>query len=318
MYNSTLTNSDKKEYVALNQRLKAENRETKRIMCSKEIRVGTHLFNVISMLKGSTKFTEGVKKIGSSIRWKNLCRKYPIKRVSDDTRLVECNYFSDEKIVIYTAIFGNYDIPQEPVIVPDNCEFVLISDQKIADNSAWKRLDPNKVIPNYMELTNAERNRFCKMFPHKIFQDIRYTIYIDGNIKVVSDLTEFVNHDFRHGMQFHKHKSRNCVYEEMEACRILKKAQKSAIESYSRVLQRRGFPAQYGMAECNVIVRDSSVNKMKIIMEMWWNEFRNNEVKRDQLSLPYLLWQNGIPVDEVTALGENVEDNHAIRVVSHQ
>lgn len=317
MYSSTLSDIDKKNYADFQERLKNENRSVKKVFYSKELRIGSYFADMVSTVKGKENVNSLIQRVRASLRWRKLCKKYPIRCLPHVEKNSDCNYFSDEKIVVYTAIFGNYDIPQEPIVVPDNCEFVLITDQKVPGKSAWKCIDPASIIPKYEELSNAEKNRFCKMFPHKVFPDVRYTIYIDGNIKVITDLTELVNHDLSSGLQFHKHKARNCVYEELEACSILGKASKDAIGAYRTVLQKRQFPAQYGMVECNVIVRDSKNSIMKDIMEEWWEEFHNHEVKRDQLSMPYLLWKHGIEVSSVSELGDNVEENDAIRVIGH-
>ena len=71
------------------------------------------------------------------------------------------------------------------------------------------------------------------------------------------------------------------------------------------------------MLECNLIVRDHDDAAMKKVMEMWWEEFCKRS-KRDQLSLPYVLFKNGIKVESVGVLGTNIFQNYALRVVKHE
>lgn len=317
MYNNSLPANMVEAYVSLQNRLKKENKGYKRVIYSKELRLGYLILELKNTLFGKQRLGYLKQKIYYSIRWKKLCKRYPIIHEEEQISTKESNYFSNEHIVIYTAIFGKYDIPKTPVVVPDNCDFYLITDQEDLVVSTWKTIRASELIPDYDKLSNAERNRFCKMFPYKIFKDVRFSVYIDGNIKPITDLTEFVNHDYKYGLQFHAHKARRCVYDEIEACRILKKSPINALNEYRSKLLNSGFPKKYGMVECNVIVRDHNNEEMKGIMEEWWEEFHRNEVKRDQLSIPYLLWKHGIRIDEVSHLGNNVEENDAIRVVNH-
>ncbi|HMM17386.1 MAG TPA: DUF616 domain-containing protein [Petrimonas sp.] len=286
------------------------------MMNSKEQRIGEYFVLIKQAFKHSADRKKLKLKVQASIRWKKACKKYPIQHVSENPSTVS-NYFSNEKIIIYTVIFGPYDLPLEPIVAPDNCEYIIITDQPVRTDSKWKKYDVSKIIPGFESLSNAEKNRYCKMLPHKIFPDVGYTIYIDGNIKVVTDLTEFVNHDFSCGMQFHRHKARKCVYEEIDACKIMKKAPLKALDDYKSYLRDNGFPTDYGMVECNVIVRDNKSDVMKNVMEQWWREYMDNDVKRDQLSLPFVFWKNRVDINNLCELGNNVAENPAIRVVKH-
>ncbi|MDY2627200.1 MAG: DUF616 domain-containing protein [Lachnospiraceae bacterium] len=314
MFNSNTI--DKAEFILFMERLKNENQQYKQLSGSKELKMGVYLRDFINAFKSLESLKKFIKNTDGKFRWKLLCRKYPIRH--PDSYNTECNYFSDEKFIVYTCIFGNYDIPQEPLFKPDNCEFYIITDQDVPDGSLWRKIDVKEQIPGYDGLTNAEKNRFCKMMPHVIFPDVRKSVYIDGNIKVVSDLTEFINKDLRCGMQFHNHKARTCVYDEIEACKIIRKASSQSLNDYGKYLQKQGFPKHYGMVECNVIVRDHCNERTCRIMEQWWDDFLNHTVKRDQLSLPCLLWKNGIKIDQVNKLGNNVQDNPALRVTGHR
>ena len=311
-----ITNSDEEEkYSLVMDALKSENELYKKMMWSKSYKLGKILLDWLNGITSLKKLRKNIWNIDYSLRWRLLCKKFPIKK--ERIGINKAKYVSNKKFVVYTCIFGKYDYPREPLIVPNNCEYYIITDQSIPKKSKWKRIDVRNIIPEYDKLSNAERNRFCKMLPFFIF-DADYSIYIDGNIKVITDLTEFINLlNSSCGMALHKHKSRICVYDEIEACKILKKSSKSALELYKNKLKNESFPRNYGMLECNVIVRDHSNMEMQEIMKEWWNDFLNNEVKRDQLSLPYILWKRGISISEVCSLGNNVEYNHAIRVCGH-
>ena len=75
------------------------------------------------------------------------------------------------------------------------------------------------------------------------------------------------------------------------------------MDAYAAYLKKAGFPEKYGMLECNMLVRNHTCQEMQQLMEQWWNEFLSSETKRDQLSLPFVLWKNHIRVEQITRLG---------------
>jgi len=308
-------NFDKERFIRNMEALKRENQAYKDVLCSKQYKIGKYFSEFSDAFHSLTQFRKYLRILNGKFRWKKLCKLYPINQNSV-SRVNKANYFFNEEIIIYTSIFGNYDLPQEPVFKPDNCKFLIFTDQEISADSVWEKQElPLELLNgNY---TNAEKNRFCKMLPHHLFPNAHYSIYIDGNIKSITDLTEFVNCCSEIGMALHMHKARRCVYEELEACRLLKKAPISAIDAYKRFLERQHFPRNYGMNECNVIVRDHANPVVCQIMEEWWDTFKKGDVKRDQLSFPFLLYKHGIKPSEIATLGMNVQENPAIRVVEH-
>ena len=58
------------------------------------------------------------------------------------------------------------------------------------------------------------------------------------------------------------------------------------------------MPHNYGLLETCVIARKHNLDICKKVMNDWWNEFMHTP-RRDQLSLTYVLYKNGITVDEV-------------------
>ena len=48
-------------------------------------------------------------------------------------------YFSEEKIVVYTASYGTLSDLIEPLTVPDNCHFYVFTDQEVPEHSIWEK-----------------------------------------------------------------------------------------------------------------------------------------------------------------------------------
>lgn len=117
-------------------------------------------------------------------------------------------------------------------------------------------------------------------------------------------------------MGFHYHNQRQCAYDELEAIKLAYKVRKEDADEYRNFLLKKEFPKNYGLLECNVIVREHNNPTCKKVMEAWWEQFRK-QIKRDQVSLPFVLFSNGISIDSVAVLGENVYSNYSFRIAKH-
>lgn len=305
---------DEKAIIDLMNNLKNVNSDWITLRTSREYRIGMVLTRIFKDIKGLN-FKSLKKNMSNWLIGINKNRRYKNKINSQNDPSSLANYFSDEKIAIYTCIFGNYDEILEPYFIPDNCEFFIFTDQEVREGSVWKKMP----IPTDIEnLTNIEKNRYIKMFPHKIFNNYRFTIYVDGNIQIISDLTEYINKiNLSVGLGIHRHHLRDCVYDEIDAvCRAGRISKKEAA-SHRKFLEEDKMPKNYGLLQCNVIVRDSNNILCKKIMEEWWEEFLNYS-KRDQISLPHVLFKNSVNIDDVATLGNNVYNNSSFRIILHK
>ena len=54
----------------------------------------------------------------------------------------------------------------------------------------------------------------------------------------------------------------------------------------------------------------------KGLMEQWWGEFVKY-CKRDQISFPYVMFKNGLSMNDIVTLGSNVYKNPSFRITTH-
>lgn len=302
-------------YAAMMDALKRENADYKKLYGSREYRTGSMLLRGVHAVKKAD--------VKALARFKSIAAPGKGYTVHNVTRGEDCpaetpvlpeEYFSDEKIAVYTCVFGTYDHIQEPVCRPDNVEYFIITDQPLPADTVWKPLDWEQYCdPSW---SNAEKNRYCKMHPHVLFPDFRYSVYVDGNIKVIADLTPYIYRTGTPGMAFHAHSKRVCAYDELDAVAAVGRISRAKAEAYRQYLEKNGLPREYGMAEGNVIVRDHENECCRKIMGLWWKQFRER-ISRDQVSLPLILYRLGIPMSEVTTLGYDVRGNNSLRVMDH-
>ncbi|WP_026835438.1 glycosyltransferase domain-containing protein [Eubacterium xylanophilum] len=213
-----------------------------------------------------------------------------------------------KKIVVYTCIYGNYDRILEPLFVDPNCDYYIFTDQPLDKGSIWKKVD-DSVIPK--ECTTPElKNRYVKMFPEKFFS-CDYSIYIDGNLQVVGATSVLVQKELlkcRTGISMHLSPRENCIYDEAYSVCHLGKISKKERNKVLSFYKKNKMPKKFGMFECNVIVRDHKNANVEIIMDSWWENYRDG-IKRDQLYFTYVLYSLGYNFGDVVSFGASVNHN---------
>ena len=215
-------------------------------------------------------------------------------------------YVREERVAVYTAMFGSYDLLRDPLLRPDNIDYYVLTDQEIPEGSAWKRLDAGSVIPDEYLNDPVLCNRWCKMHPHLLFKDYQYSIYIDSNIWVFSDLTPLTAGMDSYPVAMFRHKKRDCVYDEVQACLDQKKDKEESLKSHLKEIRSHGIPRKWGLLEASVIARKHFDPRCLDLMEAWWKSFVRNS-RRDQIALVDCLWLNGINPSVIGTLGDNLQ-----------
>lgn len=236
----------------------------------------------------------------------NECTSY--KKIRKDMPVFspdfEKLYFSDKRIAVYMAVFGGYDSLKEPLFSPDNVDYFIFTDEKVKADSKWKKI-PYEVYVNDPNMTGTEKNRYLKMFPHLLFQNYEYSVYIDGNVQVMADFTPLAMQTDNFPVAMHLHKDRDCVYEEIRACLNKNKDTKQALLKHCAVLQDIGVPEHWGLLEAPVIARRHHDPVSIKMMETWWKCFWSGS-RRDQIALIQSLWLLKTPPQMLGGLGDNV------------
>lgn len=225
---------------------------------------------------------------------------------------------SDEnkKIAVYTCITGEYDNVCEPLIKESNCDYYLFTNNEKIKSMNWQI----KEIPDNIKKldNNILINRYIKMHPYELFPQYDYCIYIDGNITIVSTISEFTNRISKNtGLAFHTHYNKDCTYDEIKTCEIVGKGNVKKLKEQEKKYRKEKFPEHYGLFECNVIISQISNKKGENILNKWWDEFKNSSSMRDQICLPYSLWKSGYKCSDIGIIDKNVFLNPKIRINKH-
>lgn len=296
------------------------NRDYKTLLTGKEYKLGKKIYGVIHGLK-SLKFSELHKKIRREVGSRKTEKLFgkQVGNVNVDREIWNRDlhlYNSEKRVVVYSCISGGYDNVIEPYYNA-GIDYVMFTDEDNVKSSIWKI---RAIPPNAKSMSKGTMlNRYLKLHPYELFSgEYDYAIYIDGNVKVVSDIRIFcekINPSV--GISMHRHVLRDCIYEEATVCKILGKGSADKLDKQVLRYKQNGFPEHFGMLEGTVIVSDLNNTVGHDILEKWWNEFYMSESLRDQLSLPYVLWKNGYSIDQVGTLGNNVYDNTKLQITPH-
>lgn len=244
-----------------------------------------------------------------------------VKEDIDNIYKEQSTYIVDNKqqrrIAIYTCITGEYDNVEEPLIAEKACDYFLFTNNNSLKSNVWNI----KEIPEGIKKisNNAKINRYIKMHPKELFPDYDYAIYIDGNVKIISIISQLVNKiNSKTGLAIHRHCQRTCIYEEIKACRAYKKGKYCDLKKQVNRYKKEKFPNNYGMLECNMIVSDLNNNNANKILSEWWHEYLKSESMRDQIALPYILWKKNLKIDDVGNLGNNINKNYLLKINTHK
>lgn len=212
----------------------------------------------------------------------------------------------DKKIVIYTAISSNYNVLLSPSVTSKSFKYICFTDnyyiEKITNNTVWEiRPFPKHIL----KLDPTRKNRYIKTHPHILFPDYDISVYIDGNIDILSDISNIID---TNKIKCLKHSVRNCIYTEGKECIKQKKAPEELIKSQLDKYREEGYPSDNGLIEGNIIVRAHKNPDVIKLMELWWNEILTKS-GRDQLSFPYACWKSGVNYELLKNQNPRATDN---------
>lgn len=200
--------------------------------------------------------------------------------------------FKRNKNVVYTVITGNYDKLLTPTYVNDNWDYICFTDNANLKSDFWQI----RKIKD-LKIDNVRKNRIYKILPHKYLSKYDYSLYIDGNFRIVGNIDEYIN-KFSNGnnMLCFIHPERNCIYDEAEACINLKKDSERIITSQMEKYQSEDYPKNHGLIAGGVLFRKHNDPSVINLMNTWWEELKLNSY-RDQLSFNYACWKNNFEYD---------------------
>lgn len=203
-------------------------------------------------------------------------------------------YFQLDKTkkICYTAITGDYDTLNDPVVITSGWKYICFTNSKNIKSSVWE------IVPLPTELTklsNVKAQRMLKLCPHRYLPKYYECVWVDGSITIQCDLNFFTKKHCNEDFCIVKHPARNCIYEECDAIVKRKKDTQEHADEIRNKLESEGFPHNFGLAETGLIYRRNT-DFAKQICEEWGKQMLSNGTHRDQLTFNYVLWKLGATI----------------------
>ena len=225
------------------------------------------------------------------------------------------------KKVIYTAIFGGYDKLPEPTFIPEGWDFICFTDSNI-QSDIWTI----KNVPAIYE--DSTRNaRKHKLLPHRLFPNYDYSLWVDGNIIIQSDVNELIEQYLQDAnLAVHDHNQnvldpRNCVYKEADTIFYFGK-KNGNYKDDPKVIHKQvqgyadeGYPQDNTLAVTMQVLRRHNEPDCIKTMETWWQEIKYKS-KRDQLSFNYSMWKTGMKFNYF--VGDSRSNKHFLNTGKHK
>lgn len=203
---------------------------------------------------------------------------------------IECfNLSQIQGTVIYTAIFGSFDILNEVRSPKLNISYICFTDNVNLKSKTWKIFQCDDVNNNPRLYA-----KIFKVFPHIIFKNASKSLWVDGNYLIKSNHDKFLNryNDVKH-IKFYRHSLRNCIYDEARIISNEKPEFNPEIiaKQINRYLDDK-MPSNQGLINGAIILRNHKSILLSKLMKDWWFEIYNYSI-RDQISFNYVNWKNG-------------------------
>lgn len=214
----------------------------------------------------------------------------------------------NEKGVIYTAIFGDYEPLLDPKIVNEHLDYICFTDNPNLKSDIWTiKLIPdfienfyfsdklnNKI--SFMNLDYTRQARAIKILAHQFLKEYDFSIWVDAGFLIIGDVIEFVNKYSKKDFLGIKHSVRHCIYDEADEVLRLEIDDNNIIQEQINHYKNENYPQNNGLIESGILFRRHNNQKIIKVMEDWYNEIINFS-KRDQISFNYVAWKNNLDFD---------------------
>ena len=203
--------------------------------------------------------------------------------------------------LVYSVNLGNYDSIKS-INKQKGYDYFLFVDEydEIYNNSNWTVILISEDIKK-LNMSIIKKQRFLKTHPHIFFPNYDLSIYMDSTYIIKGNLNEFLLRILSPNISIYmlEHPERNKIKNEFILVEILKKENKSKINSIKKRYKRENFPDNNGLIESCLIVRKHNDQNCIDTMEKWFDEIKNYS-HRDQLSFNYVLWKSGTKIKYIS------------------
>lgn len=201
------------------------------------------------------------------------------------------------RITVYSCYFGVYE-PFNPEATAQEGDHARVVFTDHPDLTA-----PGVTFQRGVEGDDPRRlSRVAKMRPHLFFDDQDWVIYIDNGAKLNWSPAEIVARieaeypdGAPSGRYLFKHKHRTCAYREARVCMRQGRMPRADYRRQVAHYQKAGLPENWGLFTNTVMIQKMGDPATDAFNDAWYEHYMAFS-GRDQVSLPFMLWQANYPV----------------------
>jgi hypothetical protein len=144
-----------------------------------------------------------------------------------------------------------------------------------------------------------------------------WSVYMDGSFTPKIPLRPKVEKWLASAdMALFQHPWRSCAYDEIDECVRVGKITAEQGEKARSHLMLEGFPKDFGLWACGIVVRRVHLNQIQIFAAPLWMQMVQ-KVPRDQIWLPYVLWKLKTSVKRIHTIEASIYTNKVFAFRRH-
>ncbi len=194
--------------------------------------------------------------------------------------------------VVYTCITGNHDTFSKGFRYIDNTwDYVLFTDDSDLLKNSFYGIWEVRPLQHHAD-SDRRTARWHKIHPHILFPDYDESIWLDGNVNIISPYIFEKVKFYSKSLLVPNHCCRFCLYQEGKITILTKSDDPDIVKKQLDEISSLGFPENYGLPETNLLYRKHNDFQIIKIMNDWWKYVGTLSI-RDQCSFPFALWKSG-------------------------
>lgn len=190
-------------------------------------------------------------------------------------------------IAIITALTGKRNTLSDPTIIHENVDYYAFVEHS-QSVTVWKQRSAIDFSTD--EQFRSRRNaKPYKIMPSLFLPGYDYYMWVDATHDIVAD-PETICSTFldKYTIAVFAHPQRTCIYKEAECILKNRLDHPHLVKSQMKYYKSMGYGPNLGLYELPVIVRRATPRMTQFDLRWWEHICRFSS--RDQLSFPYLLW----------------------------
>jgi hypothetical protein len=205
-----------------------------------------------------------------------------------DWRAAMAARFPMPAVSVISAVFGPVRPPSPAAAVP-GVRCLCYTDAATVPAGWELRRLPGELLH---ALGPRRANRYVKTHALELLPDAEVVVYADAEFEVAGDIRLLVGPALGSSdIAVFRHPDRVCVYQELDACRSLKKAPADALSRQAARYRGARLPERSGLWALGVLGQRNTA-AARAFSQAWWKEIHANHTDRDQPSFGYVAWRD--------------------------